>query len=114
MEVFFTILYRNYIRKNDMEEPPPLDDGDSYTNGNKPGKEIPTHKKHDKLNLEEKYYRYGVQPEWLQIQVGYGMSMLCKDLKKVFASCKSHSCRCLGELLGVLLTVPMYFCSNLR
>ncbi len=68
MEVFFTILHRNYIRKNDMEEPPALDDGDSYNN--KDQKEIPTHKKHDKCNLEEKYYRYGVQPEWLQIQVG--------------------------------------------
>ncbi|XP_072036512.1 chromodomain-helicase-DNA-binding protein 5-like isoform X3 [Amphiura filiformis] len=66
MEVFFSILHRNYIRKNDMEEPPPLDDGDSYSERTQ--KEIPTHKKHDKLNLEEKYYRYGVQPEWLQIQ----------------------------------------------
>ena len=71
MEVFFSILYRNYIRKNDMEEPPPLDDGDSNMNvSDKTTKEISTHKKHDKLNLEEKFYRYGVLPEWLQIQVG--------------------------------------------
>ncbi|XP_038047464.1 chromodomain-helicase-DNA-binding protein 4-like isoform X2 [Patiria miniata] len=67
MEVFHIILYRNYSRKFDMEEPPPLEDGETYggnwrhKHGNKGNDE-------HHINLEEKFYRYGVAPEWLQIQ----------------------------------------------
>ncbi|XP_022104217.1 chromodomain-helicase-DNA-binding protein 5-like isoform X2 [Acanthaster planci] len=66
MEVFHIILYRNYTRKFDMEEPPPLEDGETY-GGNWRHKQ--GNKAHDEhhINLEEKFYRYGVQPEWLQI-----------------------------------------------
>ena len=52
-------MYRNYIRKNDMDEPPPLEDGSSY------GRQEDLDE--DPHNLEERYYRYGVRPEWLQI-----------------------------------------------
>lgn len=58
-------MYRAYFRKNDMEEPPPVDDGDE-------DKETPAHviqnsKAEDESNLEARFYRYGVRPEWLQI-----------------------------------------------
>jgi len=53
-------MYRNYIRKNDMDEPPPLEDGSSYGRDEKEIQEDPH-------NLEERFYRYGVRPEWLQI-----------------------------------------------
>ena len=48
-----------------MEEPPPVDDGDE-------DKETPAHviqnsKAEDESNLEARFYRYGVRPEWLQI-----------------------------------------------
>ncbi|XP_070562035.1 chromodomain-helicase-DNA-binding protein 4-like isoform X2 [Ptychodera flava] len=59
MDVFHPALYRNYIRKNDMDEPPPLDDGESY-GGYK-------EKEDDQNNLEDRYYRYGIRPEWLNI-----------------------------------------------
>nr|CAB3230448.1 chromodomain-helicase-DNA-binding protein 4 [Phallusia mammillata] len=51
MEIYCPHQWRMYLRRNDMEEPTPLDEDDDWT---------------DK-NLIEKYYRYGVQPEWLNI-----------------------------------------------
>ncbi|KAH3712630.1 hypothetical protein DPMN_072382 [Dreissena polymorpha] len=51
---------RMYIRKNDMDEPPPLEDGSCWG-----GKDC----KHDNSNdnLEDRFYKYEVRPEWLQI-----------------------------------------------
>ena len=43
-----------------MDEPPPLEDGSSYGRDDKDIQEDPH-------NLEERFYRYGVRPEWLQI-----------------------------------------------
>ncbi|KAJ6221101.1 hypothetical protein RDWZM_006913 [Blomia tropicalis] len=70
LEVYHTSMHRNYFRKNDMDEPPPLDDGSSYgeviikdedkevtaATGMKSRK----HRRADRsdVNLEEKYYRY--------------------------------------------------------
>ncbi|XP_022245679.1 chromodomain-helicase-DNA-binding protein Mi-2 homolog isoform X2 [Limulus polyphemus] len=62
LEVYHPFLYRMYCRKNDMDEPPPLDDGSSVDNYKK--RETP---RDDPHNLEERFYRYGIQPEWLQI-----------------------------------------------
>lgn len=82
IEVYHPSLFRSYCRKNDMEEPPPLDDGSSYGEpylkmDNEKSEEITaaTGMKHKKLrrydrsdvNLEEKYYRYGIRPDWLNI-----------------------------------------------
>ena len=58
LDVYHPAMYCNYCRKTDMDEPPPLDDGSSY--GSKGVKE-------DSHNLEERFYRYGIRPEWLQI-----------------------------------------------
>ncbi|ESO88865.1 hypothetical protein LOTGIDRAFT_165279, partial [Lottia gigantea] len=58
LDVYHPATYRCYIRKYDMDEPPPLEDGSSY------GEKI---KGDDPHNLEERFYRYGVRPEWLSI-----------------------------------------------
>ena len=78
LDVYHPAMYRAYIRKNDMDEPPPLEDGSSY--GGKDYKKQRKHKRgkpeeedeskdaeEDDSNLEEKFYKYGVRPEWLQI-----------------------------------------------
>ncbi|KXJ04581.1 Chromodomain-helicase-DNA-binding protein 3, partial [Exaiptasia diaphana] len=63
-------MYRAYSRKNDMDEPPMLSDDESDTSeeGDQPS---PTKKskakEEDKLNLEARFYRFGVSPEWMQI-----------------------------------------------
>lgn len=80
MEVYHPSLFRNYCRKNDMDEPPPLDDGSSYGETyikNDDDKEVTAatgmkrrkNYRYDRsnVNLEEKYYRYGIRPEWLNI-----------------------------------------------
>ena len=59
LDVYHPAMYRNYIRKNDMDEPPPLEDGSSYGKENK--------KLIDPKNLEQRFYRYGVKPEWLML-----------------------------------------------
>ena len=46
----------------DMEEPPPIEDGSSF--GKKRGVD---HMNNKTKELEEKYYRYGIKPEWLTI-----------------------------------------------
>ena len=55
-----------------MDEPPPLEDGSSY--GAKDHKKAKRSKSQDQPvqdnddeNLEDKFYKYGVRPEWLQI-----------------------------------------------
>lgn len=81
LDVYHPSMFRNYCRKNDMDEPPPLDDGSS--NDPEPIPESTTEeevtaatgmkRKHKKkadrndINLEEKFYRYGIRPEWLQV-----------------------------------------------
>ncbi|CAC5412056.1 CHD4 [Mytilus coruscus] len=65
LDVYHPALFRCYIRKNDMDEPPPLEDGSSY--GQKDFHKDKQKRGTDGENLEEKYYKYGVRPEWLQI-----------------------------------------------
>ncbi|XP_063696031.1 chromodomain-helicase-DNA-binding protein Mi-2 homolog [Culicoides brevitarsis] len=70
LDVFHPQMFKSYTRKYDMEEPPkyeePLDENDGRA------KRIQRHHKHyhavDKNSLEEKYYKYGIKPEWLVIQ----------------------------------------------
>lgn len=65
LDVYHPALFRCYIRKNDMDEPPPLEDGSSY--GQKDFHKDKHKKTSDGENLEDKFYKYGVRPEWLQI-----------------------------------------------
>ncbi len=70
MDVYHNIMYRSYIRKHDMEEPPRFDDQlDEQDNRYKRIERMAKDSKNERgkmdINLEEKYYRYGVKPEWL-------------------------------------------------
>jgi len=64
MEVFHPITIRSYMRKYDMDEPPKLEEPlDEMDNRWKRLREVGG----DQSALEEKYYRYGVKPEWLLV-----------------------------------------------
>ncbi|XP_059476340.1 chromodomain-helicase-DNA-binding protein Mi-2 homolog isoform X2 [Neocloeon triangulifer] len=62
MDVFHPAMFRCYCRKYDMDEPPKLDESlDEMDNRMKRLKEAGV----DGVEFEEKFYRYGVKPEWL-------------------------------------------------
>ncbi|XP_018109292.1 chromodomain-helicase-DNA-binding protein 3 isoform X3 [Xenopus laevis] len=63
LEIFHTVMYRNFQRKNDMDEPPPFD----YGSGEDEGKSEKS-KDAEYSDLEEKFYRYGIKPEWMCVQ----------------------------------------------
>ncbi len=56
---------RMYWRRMDPDIPPEVDDGsqEDLETGSIEGKE----RESDPHNLEEKYYRYGIKPEWMQV-----------------------------------------------
>lgn len=69
LDVYHPLMFRSYIRKYDMEEPPKLEEAlDEEDNRYK---RIQKHKLEghdvDENALEEKFYRYGVKPEWLMV-----------------------------------------------
>lgn len=64
LDVYHPLMFRSYSRKWDMEEPPkleePIDEADSRLNRLvKMGGTL------NDTELEEKFYKYGVKPEWL-------------------------------------------------
>lgn len=65
LDVHHPFMYRNYVRKYDMEEPPkleePIDESDSRY---KRVRDMSVTNPHDQI-LEDKYYKYGIKPEWL-------------------------------------------------
>uniref|UniRef100_A0A7M4EYU0 Chromodomain helicase DNA binding protein 5 n=1 Tax=Crocodylus porosus TaxID=8502 RepID=A0A7M4EYU0_CROPO len=64
LELYHTVMYRNYQRKNDMDEPPAFD----YGSGDEDSKsEKRKNKDPQYAQMEEKYYRYGIKPEWMMI-----------------------------------------------
>ncbi len=66
LDVFHPQTYRMYLRKNDMDEPPRFDeDGDDESFSKRLKRH--THKHDDPLKLQERFFRYGIRPEWLQI-----------------------------------------------
>ncbi|KAF7236185.1 Chromodomain-helicase-DNA-binding protein 5 [Varanus komodoensis] len=65
LELYHTVMYRNYQRKNDMDDPPAFD----YGSGEEDGKsEKRKNKDPHYARMEEKYYRYGIKPEWMMVQ----------------------------------------------
>ncbi|XP_073459779.1 chromodomain-helicase-DNA-binding protein 5 isoform X1 [Aquarana catesbeiana] len=64
LELYHTVMFRNYQRKNDMDDPPPFDygSGDEDSKSEKRKNKDPQYAK-----MEEKYYRYGIKPEWMMI-----------------------------------------------
>uniref|UniRef100_A0A8C1V0F9 Chromodomain helicase DNA binding protein 4a n=1 Tax=Cyprinus carpio TaxID=7962 RepID=A0A8C1V0F9_CYPCA len=64
LEMHCQVMFRNYQRKNDMDEPPPIDfggDGEEEKS-DKRKKKDPTY-----ARMEEKYYRFGIKMEWMMI-----------------------------------------------
>ncbi|XP_025906905.1 chromodomain-helicase-DNA-binding protein 5 isoform X3 [Nothoprocta perdicaria] len=64
LELYHTVMYRNYQRKNDMDEPPAFDygSGDEDSQREKRKNKDPQFAK-----MEERFYRYGIKPEWMMI-----------------------------------------------
>uniref|UniRef100_A0A3Q2Z037 Chromodomain-helicase-DNA-binding protein 5-like n=1 Tax=Hippocampus comes TaxID=109280 RepID=A0A3Q2Z037_HIPCM len=64
LELYHTVMYRNYQRKNDMDEPPPYDygSGEEELNSDKRKSKDPQY-----AAMEERFYRYGIKPEWMII-----------------------------------------------
>ncbi|KAL7374775.1 hypothetical protein ABVT39_006844 [Epinephelus coioides] len=68
LEIFHSVMYRNYQRKTDMDEPPSLDYGSGAEDENGVGKSEKRRAKDPQYAmLEDKYYRYGIKPEWMMI-----------------------------------------------
>uniref|UniRef100_A0A1A7Z3A8 Chromodomain helicase DNA binding protein 2 n=1 Tax=Iconisemion striatum TaxID=60296 RepID=A0A1A7Z3A8_9TELE len=69
LEIFHSVMYRNYQRKTDMDEPPSLDYGSGGEDENGVGKSEKRRAKDPEYALlEDKYYKYGIKPEWMMIQ----------------------------------------------
>lgn len=66
LEVHHPLMWRNYVRKYDMEEPPkleePLDEMDQRSK-----RLLSLGSEFKDAELEETYYKYGVKPEWLVV-----------------------------------------------
>ena len=58
------MLYMSFKKKWDLDEPPALEDGSSFGRPRHLNKSLV---EDDPYQLEERFYRYGVKPEWLQI-----------------------------------------------
>ncbi|XP_011605021.2 chromodomain-helicase-DNA-binding protein 3 isoform X5 [Takifugu rubripes] len=68
LEIFHSVMYRNYQRKTDMDEPPSLDYGSGGEDENTLLKSEKRRAKDPQYAiLEDKYYRYGIKPEWMMI-----------------------------------------------
>ncbi|KAI1301466.1 Chromodomain-helicase-DNA-binding protein Mi-2 -like protein [Halotydeus destructor] len=91
LDVYHSAMYRNYCRKTDMDEPPPLDteqwqvkkrireareakedeDDEGEINAGTGKKKAQRRRvatdAEKEAELEERFYRYGIRPEWLQV-----------------------------------------------
>ncbi|XP_063359709.1 chromodomain-helicase-DNA-binding protein Mi-2 homolog [Cydia amplana] len=65
LDVFHPLMYRYYMRKYDTEEPPKLEEPLDEQDGRYKRIKSKQGQDSDEKVLEEKYYRYGVKPEWL-------------------------------------------------
>uniref|UniRef100_A0A8C7CSW3 Chromodomain helicase DNA binding protein 3 n=1 Tax=Oncorhynchus kisutch TaxID=8019 RepID=A0A8C7CSW3_ONCKI len=66
LEIFHSVMFRNYQRKTDMEEPPSLD----YGSGGEE-ESVKSEKRRlkdpDYAALDDKFYKYGIKPEWMMV-----------------------------------------------
>ncbi|XP_061664095.1 chromodomain-helicase-DNA-binding protein 3 isoform X2 [Syngnathoides biaculeatus] len=68
LEIFHSVMYRNYQRKTDMDEPPALDYGSGGEDESAVGKSDKRCAKDPQYtNMEDKYYKYGIKPEWMMV-----------------------------------------------
>jgi len=82
LDVFHPQTLRMYLRKNDMDEPPRFDeDGDDESSS----KRVKHHKRaEDPYKLQERFFRYGIRPDWLQIQKVLSKQELKDGTKQYF------------------------------
>lgn len=59
------VSWQSFRKQFDQNEPPALEDGSSFGKIRKKSK---ASQEEDPHNLEERYFRYGIKPEWLQIE----------------------------------------------
>uniref|UniRef100_A0A4W5KT91 Chromodomain helicase DNA binding protein 3 n=1 Tax=Hucho hucho TaxID=62062 RepID=A0A4W5KT91_9TELE len=66
LEIFHSVMFRNYQRKTDMDEPPSLD----YGSGGEE-ESVKSEKRRlkdpDYAALDDKFYKYGIKPEWMMV-----------------------------------------------
>ncbi|XP_029609765.1 chromodomain-helicase-DNA-binding protein 3 isoform X3 [Salmo trutta] len=66
LEIFHSVMFRNYQRKTDMDEPPSLD----YGSGGEE-ESLKSEKRRlkdpDYAALDDKFYKYGIKPEWMMV-----------------------------------------------
>ncbi|XP_055600727.1 chromodomain-helicase-DNA-binding protein Mi-2 homolog [Uranotaenia lowii] len=69
LDVYHPLMFRYYTRKYDMEEPPKLEEAlDEDDNRYKRMMKMREGcAEQDEAELEEKFYKYGVKPEWLMV-----------------------------------------------
>ncbi len=67
LDVFHPQTHRMYLRKNDMDEPPRFDEDGDDEGSSKRLKHRHKYKQEDPLRLQQRFFRYGIRPEWLQI-----------------------------------------------
>ncbi|KAK7909646.1 hypothetical protein WMY93_014330 [Mugilogobius chulae] len=68
LEIFHSVMYRNYQRKTDMDEPPSLDYGSGTEDENGVVKSEKRRAKDPQYAMmEDKFYKYGIKPEWMII-----------------------------------------------
>lgn len=85
LELYHTVMYRNYQRKNDMDEPPPYDygSGEEELNSEKRKSKDPQY-----AAMEERFYRYGIKPEWMVIhRIINHRWLLTQNLRSGFSGC---------------------------
>ncbi|XP_069042665.1 chromodomain-helicase-DNA-binding protein 3 isoform X3 [Lepisosteus oculatus] len=64
LEIYHSVMFRNYQRKNDMDEPPGLD----YGSGEEDSKSEKRRAKDPQYAaMEERFFRYGIKPEWMVV-----------------------------------------------
>ncbi|XP_066911580.1 chromodomain-helicase-DNA-binding protein Mi-2 homolog isoform X1 [Clytia hemisphaerica] len=73
IEKFHVSLYRFFCRKNDMNDPPMTEEG--TVEG---GEDINVDEKEHLRNMDQRFYQYGIKPEWLQMH----RIIWHRDLKK--------------------------------
>lgn len=99
-------MYRNYQRKTDMDEPPSLDYGSGAEDENGGGKSEKRRAKDPQYALlEEKYYKYGIKPEWMMIH--RIINHRYESLKPVRGLCISLWNKC-----SLPCTCPSYQCGQ--
>ncbi|KAI9543300.1 choline dehydrogenase 3, partial [Dissostichus eleginoides] len=65
LEIFHSVMHRNYQRKTDMDEPPSLDYEEDENGVGKSEKRRAKDPQY--AIMDDKYYKYGIKPEWMMI-----------------------------------------------